>query len=249
MFSQGARVECNLTDLSGREGLYTGYYPGTFESLRVYTGIPFYRVKLDDFAILELDPFRVTPARTDRCPPNYVFTKDEEVQVLEYDSNIPVWWDATVVDPTLNEQSKVLIRWKFNNMLARAPYYEIRLDSPPKEIPPYVCPLCDETLLNGKRAYCTFKMCASCYVEDCVDGLLDVMDEREQHTKRCKPEVYYSKEYNKVRNDVLTRRMWIKQVGGQTQRKDQRLFNQLENAFQKMDRLLVEHPDEEEYDE
>jgi hypothetical protein len=111
------------------------------------------------------------------------------------------------------------------------------------------CSICEEKQPNGKRGFCSSSECAHCYVESKVDGLLDMMDEREKYTKRCKPEVYYSGEYAKVRNDVLTRRMWILQTGGTTQRRDERLHNQLVEAFERMDQLLEEHPDELEYED
>lgn len=115
---------------------------------------------------------------------------------------------------------------------------EIRLE-------PFHCMSCGKKPTNGRRGFCNGKECAKCYVKDTVDRIFDLMEDREAETKRARPDVYESQQYNKAKRMAVASRALIRHVGGTTHRKDKRLRRNLVRAMERMDEMLEDHPDEE----
>lgn len=251
MFKVGDRVECTFTGIPGRGGLWYSYYPGTILSYN--TRICLYRVQLDAFEILNIPEDRIHKQRNDRI--RYTPFKGDVVHVLEYDGEVPVWWEATVIDSTIKNGNFIHVQWKGSwsdaitedmvNLDNVRPLFE---EQEPKKPEPVICPQCLEEIPNGKNTFYETKECASCFVESRVDSILDQME-------------YYEEEYglegeggegarfSRFRNYVLKKRLFILQTGGSAPKKDERLFKQLKRGLEKMQEMLPEeHPDEEEWD-
>lgn len=109
VFVVDEEVECDLTGLKGREGLWHARYPGRIlAGRRAAPETAPYPVQLEDFDMVRLAPQRIAPRRRDR----YVGVPKphERVQVLERDGAVEVWWDAIVVG--VGGDGQVRVAWR-----------------------------------------------------------------------------------------------------------------------------------------
>lgn len=250
MFRVGDRVECSLTGILCRAALWDSYYPGTI--LSVYEGNPnIYQVKLDKYDTLNLSKNRIYKKRTDRIRRTPV--KHEDVHVLEYDGEVPVWCEAIIIDPTIKNGKFIRIQWKgrwshenTEDMVKLNNVRPAQEEQEPEKAEPIICPQCLEEIPNGKTTFYETEECASCFVESRVDSILDQMESYEEEYGL---ESFGETSFQKWKVYVLKKRLFILQTGGSTPRRDERLFKQLKRGLEKMQEMLLEeHPDEEEWD-
>jgi hypothetical protein len=236
-FCVGNRIECSLTGLVGREGLWTALYPGTVIEVLEEDGSS-YVVALDNY----LPRLRVTQDRlfhqrniADRCtvPPK----EGTLVHVLEYDNEIPVWWEATVAY-SLGGYQYVKVNWR-HQWKNHAPsqwvsWRSIRLAVPVEE-EEQLCKDCGKHPLFNKHS-----VCGACYVADKVDGIMDVLEARIKL-------VPFDKKHQWKWNRLLLTRALVAQGGG-GKRRQKRLQKQLIHLSTWLDEVLPEHWDEQEWE-
>lgn len=239
-FSVGNRVDCSLTGLAGREGLWHALYPGTVIELVPDSDGLFYFVALDNFlpSIL-LKRERLSHQREDRCIT--LPAVGEMVHVLEYDKEVPVWWEAKVIEhwgaKSYIIRVQWLRKWVDHPLLEWIGLKKVRPAVAPEPLlelaAPILCKHCEKRPPFGKH-----KMCGACYVSDKVDLVMDALDERAKDAER--PPPYYRWKHRQL---LLTRALIVQQ-GGQSARRDKRLQKKLVYLTAWMHDALPEHPDE-----
>lgn len=175
-FCVGNRIDCSLTGLIGREGLWTALYPGTVievlgEDEEMDVGS--YVVALDNY----LPRLQVTQDQlfhqrniAHRCT---VIPKEGTlVHVLAYDNEIPVWWEATTMASS-GDGAIVKVNWKNHALSQWVCRNSIRLAVPVEEEEEQLCKDCGKHPLFNKHS-----VCGACYVADKVDGIMDVLEAR-----------------------------------------------------------------------
>lgn len=239
MLKVGDQVDCSFTGIPGREGLWHALYPGEIVDYNPIENT--YQVKLRSFITMFLEEHRLFKQRTDRYRGE--FKGGEQVQVLEDDCGVPVWWQAFVAEPVQQKDSMIVVKWIGSYQRVLLSWVDksmIRLQQP-KEV---ICSECEEPIPNNKSFFHEFKTCAWCFVETKVDSLLDELDDfeplsdDEEDTNR----------FEQLRSYILGKRLFILQTGGSSKVKDERLFKQLKRGLEQLKDLLPEeHEDEEEW--
>ena len=115
IFEQGEEVECDLTGLAGRQGLWYARYPGRVFEMVSQTRVT---VQLEDFDGVTLACRRVYVKRTDTCqtlPP-----VGKRVQVRMPDGAVDVWWDAVVTKVQASGDVHVTFDGAWDNEPAQA---------------------------------------------------------------------------------------------------------------------------------
>ena len=240
MFKVGDKVDCSLTGIPGREGLWCALYPGEVVDYNPIENT--YQVKLRSFITIFLEEHRLFKQRSDRYKGE--FKGGERVQVLEDDCGVPVWWEAVVSTPVQQNDSSIVVKWKGSYKRVLLSWVDKSMIRLQKQPPQVVCTECDEVILNNKSFFHEFRTCAECFVETKVDSLLDQLDDfvplsndKEDTTR-----------FEQLKKYVLLKRLFILQTGGSSKVKDERLFNQLKRGLEQLQELLPEeHEDEEEW--
>lgn len=104
-------------------------------------------------------------------------------------------------------------------------------------------PFCGRCKREGEQRRCfgDWNKCAECYVYGHVDPVINVIEWREDMVRPL------SDDYLRVRKTFLKARAFILASGGNSRRRDKRLMHTLFNALTKADKMLPQHPDEEEW--
>lgn len=265
----GDRVECNLAGLAGREGLWHAWYPG---SLIRRDSDGTLLVALDDFDRVWVDSVQCRPQRHD-TPQNtrYEIRTGQSVHVLEYDGNVPVWWEAEV--EKIDDSDWVCVQWsgawhdhhptawvtkdKVRPAKPPAPFvrsivvgkplrYDVLLSSLPDD-ENYIPSEEEESVCAGcNTPYMSFSadrnLCTSCYVDKYVDPILDALTERSHFLRQDQHDE--RAEWCQCKRRMAVARAFILHVGGRTARRDLRLIEQFKRAACRANELVPEEDDE-----
>lgn len=230
-FRVGDRIDCSLTGVPGREGLWHALYPGTVVNVLSDSE---YVVALDNYIRrLAITQDRLFHQRNDVCTimPNV----GDMVHVLEYDKEVPVWWEAKVLQ-TWRVASADAIKvewqhtWKGHPQCQWVSFDRVRPAQEPRIEPEPIllCKDCKERPCFGQN-----KLCGSCFVEAKVDGILYVLNERAKSCKQQLPPRYHWTH----RQMGLTRALIVQQ-GGQNAKRDARLRKKLYELVKRLDQML-----------